>query len=148
MRRALLFIVIIVILIGSGFLTVQLAQQANNTGAPPVPGMRVQTNNPEASALVATTTKGSIFLAFAGFVIFNMVGIGATLAVIFWFLNRSINRAKVAPNREFSFSLAADKPNSLGGTIARRPAIAIGGLIVVVVGAALALALLGLFSPR
>ncbi len=146
MRRALFLIVIVLILIASGFLSIQLNQQANSGAA--LPGMRVQTDNPEASVLVTTPTKGALFLGFAGFVLFNLVGIGVTLAIIFWFLNRQVVRARNQPNREFDFSLAAARPNSLGGTLARYPAITIFILVVLVVGAALTLALLGFFTPR
>lgn len=146
MRRALIFIVIIVILIGSGFLTTQLVGRTPD--APPVPGMRVQTTNGAASALVATPEKGTLFLLFAGFVVFNLVGIGATLALISWFLTKQINKAKAAPPSEFSFSLATNQPNSLGGALAKRPAITIGLLLILVIGAAVTAAALGVFTPR
>jgi hypothetical protein len=144
LRRALFLIIVVLILIGSGFLTIQLSRSSGGA----LPGMRVQTENPEASVLVATSQKGTLFFLFTGFVLFNLVGIGVTLAVIFWFLNRSVNRAKVRPNSGFDFSLSPAKPNSLGGTLAAHPRITIGIVFVLVVGAALTMALLGLFSPR
>ncbi len=144
MRRALFLVVIVLILIGSGFLTIQLG--ANSGSA--LPGMRVQTDNPDASVLVATPQKGTLFFLFAGFVIFNLVGIGVTLAAIFWFLNRSVNRAKARPNSGLDFSFSPDKPNSVGATLAAHPRITIGVIFVLVVGAALTMALLGFFSPH
>ncbi len=145
MRRALVLIVIVLILIGSGFLTTQLASRASDAV---LPGMRVQTTNPAASALAITPDKGTLFFLFAGFVIFNLVGMGATITALFWFLNKQITKAKQAPNQEFSFSLSANNPNSVGGALARRPAITIGILLFLVVGAAVTMALLGVFTPR
>jgi type III secretory pathway component EscV len=145
LRRALVLIVIVLILIGSGFLTTQLASLSADAVPP---GMRVQTANPAASALAITPDKGMYFLLFAGFVIFNLVGMGATIAAAIWFFNKQITKAKQAPNQEFSFSLSANNPNSVGGVLARRPAITIGLLLFLVVGAAVTLALLGAFSPR
>lgn len=140
-----MFIVIVLILIGSGFLSIQLSQQARS-GA--LPGMRVQTDNPEASVLVTTPSKGALFLGFAGFVLFNLVGIGVTLAVIFWFLNRQVARVRNQPNHEFDFSLTPSRPNSLGGALARYPAVTILILVLLIVGAAVTMALLGFFTPR
>jgi len=145
LRRAFFLILVVLILIGSGFLTTQLSRQ---TGGGALPGVRVQTDNPAGNVLVTTPEKGTLFFLFAGFVITNLVGIGATLALIFWFLNRSINKAKARANNEFSFSLSASRPNSLGGALARRPAITIGLLLFLAVGAALTAALLGFFTPR
>ncbi len=145
MRRALFLIIIVLILIGSGFLSIQLSQQA---GGAALPGLRVQTDNPEASALVTTPQKGALFLAFV-FVLINLIGGTATvLALIFWFLNRQVAVVKTEPNRGFEFSLATGKPNSLGGVLTRYPAITIGIVLILVVGAALTAALLGFFTPR
>lgn len=145
LRRALVLIVIVLILIGSGFLTVQLATRSADAT---LPGMRVQTTNPAASTLALTSDKGTLFFLFAGFVIFNLVGMGATITILAWFLNKQITKAKTAPNQEFSFSLSASNPNSVGGALARRPAITIGVLLILVVGAAVTMALLGVFTPR
>lgn len=146
MSRALLLIVIVLILVGSGTFAYLISQQP--AGAPPIPGMRVQTNNPAASALVNTPEKGTLFVLFAGFVVFNLVGMGATIAIIAWFLDKQLRKVRHEGNKSFSFSLAERENASLGGVLARRPAITIGIFMVLVIGAALTLALLGFFTPR
>ena len=147
MRRVVILLVIAVILIGSGFLSITLSQQAGHSG-PAVPGMLVQTNNPDASVLIATPQKGFQFVVFVAVLIGSLGGLAALITFLIWVLNRQLTVAAKIPNEPFSFALNSAQPHSLGYVVARRPALTIGVALVVVLGAAMTAALLGLFSTH
>jgi hypothetical protein len=133
LKRALFLIIVIAIMIAGGFLSATISRQ----GVGAIPGMRIQTDNPEASTLQVTSVKGGQFFIFAAVALGSVVGMGATLALIFWFLNRQVVQVRHEPNTGFEFSLNAAQPNSIGGVLTRRPAVTIFLVIVVVVSLAL-----------
>ena len=147
MRRVLILLVITVVLIGAGFLSITLSQQAGSTGT----GggvFQVQTNNPDASVLAMTAQKGALLLGLVFLTFALLGGLTTGLTLVTWFLTRQISRVRTAPDHPFSFSLSSTQPNSLGYVLARRPALTVGVSLValfVVVGF---LALLGAFAPR
>lgn len=55
----------------------------------------IQSTSPDASVFEATPGQSAAFFLMAGFIVFNVLGVGLTLAGIFWFLNRQITRAQV-----------------------------------------------------
>lgn len=59
-----------------------------------------QTTDPAASAFMATNGQALIFLGVVGFILFNVVGAGLTLAFVFWLLNKQVNIAKEMPSLE------------------------------------------------
>ncbi|MEM9951965.1 MAG: hypothetical protein AAF846_10210 [Chloroflexota bacterium] len=59
-----------------------------------------QTMDPAASAFMATNGQAMLFLAVVGFILFNVIGAGLTLAIIFWFLNKQVTIAKEMPTLE------------------------------------------------
>ncbi len=129
MKRALFLIVIVVVLIGGGFLSTVISKQ----GARAVPGVLVQTNNPEASVTTVTPEKGALFFIFVAIALGSVVGMGAILAIIFWFLNRQVVRVRRQPNEGFDFTLNAAKPNSVGGLVTARPSITIAIIVVLLI---------------
>lgn len=54
----------------------------------------VQSSEPNASPFVATPQQAMQIVFWGGFVIFNVLGLALTLALIFWFLNRSLVRER------------------------------------------------------
>lgn len=56
-----------------------------------------QTTDPIASPFMATNGQALQLLAVIGFVIFNVVGAGLTLALVFWLLNKQVKIAKEMP---------------------------------------------------
>lgn len=176
MRTLVIIVVIVAILVGGGLLT-NLLSQSNTAN---LPGVRVQTNNPDASALVMTPDKGLVYVVFLGWLLFglpvppfvlNELGLlpeslknimlaipqmpGGlipailTFALLAWFFNKQVNRAKQLPSQAFSFSLNPRRPNSLGAALTQRPAITtaiVVGLIVVV--GVIAAIVSGAFNPR
>lgn len=87
MKRLMIVFAVILILVISGGLTAQIASNGNQLS---IPGIVRQTTDPDASALDMAPWKAEQMFLFVGFVVFNLVGIAATLAALFWFLNRQI----------------------------------------------------------
>jgi hypothetical protein len=145
LKRALFLIVVIAVLIGGGYLSTVISRQ----GANAVPGVLSQTNNPEASVSTVTPEKGAIFFIFVAIALGSVVGMGVTLAIIFWFLNRQVVRAKQQPNEGFNFTMNAAQPNSVGGLVTARPAITITLIVLALIAlSAAAAVVLGVFNVR
>jgi hypothetical protein len=149
LRRVLILLVITIILIGAGFVSITLSQQASSGSTGAGGGVfQVQTDNPDASVLAMTAQKGELLVGLVLLTLAVLGGLTTGLTLITWFLTREISHVRKAPDRPFSFSLNSTQPNSLGYMLARRPAVTVGVSLValfVVVGL---LALLGAFAPR
>jgi hypothetical protein len=87
-RRGTLILVLVVVLILGGFLMIALLTSGPQ-GALPV---RVQTNNPEASTVMATPTQALAFIIFAAIALGSLAGGGVVLSLVFRFLDREITR--------------------------------------------------------
>ncbi len=144
MKRALFLIVVVAVLIFGGFLSYTLSRQ----GSAAVPGIQVQTNNPEASVVAVTPQKGAIFFAFAAIALGSMIGMGVLLALIFWLLNRGVSKVRQAPNEGFAFSMNASTPNSVGGVLTRRPSVTITIVVALIALLAFLAYAFGVFTPR
>ena len=79
-------------------------------GAAAVPMIKVQTENPEASPFTVTTDKGAYFFVYVALCLGSVVGMGATLALVFRLLNRQVEIVKQEPDR------AANTPKSASAT--------------------------------
>ena len=90
MRRALLIITVVIVLIAGGYISVAISKQ----GAA-LPGQRVQTENPEANVFTVTADKGAIFFIFTAIALGSLIGMGVVMAILFWFLNRGVARARL-----------------------------------------------------
>lgn len=91
MRRALLIITVVIVLIAGGYISNAISKQ----GAAALPGLRVQTENPEANVMTVTPDKGALFFLFTAIALGSVVGMGVVMAILFWFLNRGIARARL-----------------------------------------------------
>lgn len=60
----------------------------------------IQTTNPNASVFDATPEQAAQIIIWIAFVLFNLVGAGVTLALLFWFGSRAVARARAMPERE------------------------------------------------
>ena len=87
MKRAAFIIGSLLLLIIGGGLTAQIAQQG---GRDAIPVFVIQTDNPDASVFESVPWKAEQLLLLIGFLLFNLVGIGVTIALIMWFLNRQV----------------------------------------------------------
>ena len=145
MKRALFLIVVVAVLIFGGFLSYTISQQ----GPAAVPGVRIQTNNPEASVTAVTPDKGAIFFLFTAIVLGSLVGMGVTIALIFWLLSKGVTKVRQMPDEGFDFTLNASSPNSIGGLLTRRPSVTIAIIVVALITLSAILAVaFGVFTPR
>ncbi len=78
--------VLLLVIIGGG-LTAQIAQQGPRDA---IPVFVIQTENPDASVFESVPWKAEQLVLFIGFVLFNLIGIAATIAIIMWLLHRQV----------------------------------------------------------
>lgn len=91
MRRGVLILAgLVVLVIAGGVLTAGIG-----AGIPTI----IQSTDPAASPFAATPEQANLFLFWIAFVIFNLVGAGLTIALIFWFLSREVKVVNEMPNR-------------------------------------------------
>lgn len=91
MKTLVFILILLMVLVGGGLITAQLA---STNGLQNMPAARIQTSDPEASVFVATDWQAQQFFVMVGFILINLIGIGVTLAAIFWFLSRQIASVK------------------------------------------------------
>lgn len=108
MKRFALIIAIIVLLILGGAITANITSTNSNTL---FPAALKQTDNPDASVFVSTPQKSELLFLLVGFIIFNMVGMGATIAVVMWFLHRQVKSARASDGTGTN-ALQASQPES------------------------------------
>lgn len=53
-----------------------------------------QTTDPSGDFLTATPDQAVAFLLVAGFIIFNVLGAGLTIMIVFWLLNRGVSAVR------------------------------------------------------
>lgn len=95
MRRLVFLIVALFILIAGGGLTMQLIAGGGSL----LPVLQ-QVSAPDASRTVVLPWKAEQFFLMVGFILFNLVGIGVTLAALFWLLDRGVRRSKAQAANE------------------------------------------------
>jgi len=83
--------VLVVLLIGGG-LTAQLISQGDSSLLSPV--LLKQTDVPDGSTMAMSPWQAEQLVIFIGFVLFNLLGIAVTIAVIMWFLHRGVKIAE------------------------------------------------------
>ncbi len=91
MKRLALLIVILAILGAGGTLT---ALTSGDWSATSIPGAKVQCADAACSTFLAEPWEAGQFILLIGFIVFNLIGIGATLALLFWFLNKQVASVK------------------------------------------------------
>jgi hypothetical protein len=90
-KRLALLIVILAILGAGGTLT---ALTGGDWSATSIPGAKVQCADAACSTFLAEPWEAGQFILLVGFIVFNLIGIGATLALLFWFLNKQVASVK------------------------------------------------------
>lgn len=103
MKRLGIFVVIAILLIGGGALSTLIPP---GTAPEVLPGAIITTTDPEASVFHATPGQTQWLVILIGFIVFNMVGMAVTLAIVMWFLNRGISFAKAKPDGDGSVKVA------------------------------------------
>lgn len=92
MRAFITIVAILLILIIGGGLTSMLV--SNNGGG--VLPILTTTNIPDASPTVVLPWKAEQFFLLVGFILFNLIGMALTLALVFWLVDRGLRRNKSA----------------------------------------------------
>ncbi|NWF68049.1 MAG: hypothetical protein HXY40_03095 [Chloroflexi bacterium] len=92
MRNFGILVVVIALMLLGGGLTAQLAHTDFTQLLPIVR----QTNVAEGSFISPAPWQAQQFMLLVGFILFNLVGIAATLALIMWLLDRQVRRAKAS----------------------------------------------------
>lgn len=87
-------ITVVIVLIIGGYISNAISKQG--TGA--VPGLQTQTNNPNANVEAVTPVKGAQFFVFSAIALGSVVGMGVTLALLFWLLNRQVKVVQDQPD--------------------------------------------------
>ena len=59
-----------------------------------------QTTDPSGDFLTATPDQAVAFILVTGFIIFNVLGAGLTLMIVFWLLNRQVTAVRQNPSPE------------------------------------------------
>lgn len=57
-----------------------------------------QTTDPSGDFLTATPDQAVAFILVTGFIIFNVIGAGLTLLIVFWVLNHQVTAARQQSN--------------------------------------------------
>ena len=57
-----------------------------------------QTTDPSGDFLTATPDQAVAFILVTGFIVFNVIGAGLTLMVVFWLLNRQVTAVRQEPS--------------------------------------------------
>lgn len=89
MRRFTFFVVLIILLLAGGGLTSLLIA----TGGQVLPILQ-QVGAPDASPTTMLPWKANQFFILVAFVLFNLVGIAVTLAIVMWVMDRGLKRGK------------------------------------------------------
>jgi hypothetical protein len=133
------------VLIAGGYLSYSTSVQSS----PTVPGVQIQTDNPDASTAAVTPQKGAMLLIATAVIGGSLVVVGGGLAWIFWMLNRQVTKVKQEPDTGFDFSLNPAAPNSIGAALTHRPTVTIAVVVVALVAlSAFIAAVFGVFSPK
>ena len=95
-NRMTILIAVLVVLGGSGLITSILA---GNDIAEVLPFL-VQSGDPEASTMAAEPWQAEQIFILVGFILFNLIGMAATIAIIMWFLHRGVAEVRAEPATE------------------------------------------------
>jgi len=87
-RYGVLIGLVLLLLIGGG-LTALL-----NSGEGAILPVLQQVEAADASPMTMMPWKANQFVLLIGFIVFNLVGIAVTLAIIFWFIDRGIRKSR------------------------------------------------------
>jgi hypothetical protein len=87
-RLAIVVAAVLVLLIGGG-LTAQILVGGGHSL------FLTQSTDPDASVLSAAGWQAEQLVLFIGFILFNLIGIGATIALVMWILHRGVKEVEV-----------------------------------------------------
>ncbi|MBK8027878.1 MAG: hypothetical protein IPK19_42515 [Chloroflexi bacterium] len=89
MRRFSILIGLVLLLLIGGGLTALL-----NTSDGQVLPILQQVGAPDASPTLMLPWKANQFIIMIGFILFNLVGMAVTLAIVLWFVDRGVRKSR------------------------------------------------------
>ena len=87
MKRLAIVVGIVVVLLISGGLTAQILIGGDSL-------IITQSETPDASVLAAAPWQSEQLVLFIGFILFNLIGMAATIAIVMWFLHRGVKQGE------------------------------------------------------
>lgn len=88
-RLGIVIVLLLLLLIGGGLTSLLVA----NNGGGVLPVLQ-QVSRPDASPTVVQPWKADQLFLLIGFILFNLIGMAVTIAVVFWLLDRGIRRSR------------------------------------------------------
>ncbi|MCY3836262.1 MAG: hypothetical protein OXF83_07500 [Anaerolineaceae bacterium] len=85
------FFLALIILLAGGAFTVLLLDQGSDSI---IPATIQQVEEPQASTFLATPGQAEQLVLATGFILFNLIGMGATIALLMWLGERGIRKAR------------------------------------------------------
>lgn len=107
MKIFIVFVVLIVLMLAGGGLTAQLLTNSGASFGDGLLPILTQTNLPDASPTTILPWKAEQFFLLVSFVLFNLIGIAVTLALVIWFLDRGLRRGKATAEATASKQVTA-----------------------------------------
>lgn len=102
MKGFILLVVLLAVLMAGGALTAQLTA---SEGVSILPILEV-TSSPDAARTVMLPWKAEQFFLLVGAIVFNLIGIAVTIALVIWFIDRGIKRSQSKTPGETSAQVA------------------------------------------
>jgi hypothetical protein len=96
--RFIIILILLAVLVVGGGLTLQLVSEGGDV-ASLLPYLQ-QTEDPAASPLYAESWQAEQFFLMVGFILFNLIGIGVTIALIMWLLDRGVRISRAAETEQ------------------------------------------------
>lgn len=90
MRRFSILVGLVLLLLIGGGLTAYLT----NSGGDVLPILQ-QVGAPDASPTTMLPWKANQFIILIGFILFNLVGMAVTIAIVLWFIDRGVKKSQV-----------------------------------------------------
>lgn len=90
MRLLGILVVLVVLLLVGGGLTSMLVADGGGSLVP----ILQQVGSPDASVTTVLPWKAEQFFLLVGLILFNLVGIAATIAIVLWLIDRGIKKSK------------------------------------------------------
>ncbi|MFQ3565557.1 MAG: hypothetical protein SNJ59_01030 [Aggregatilineales bacterium] len=104
MRTFIVTVGVLLLLAAGGGLTALLI---TSQGSGLIPILQ-QTAVPDASVSQVAPWQAEQFFLLIAFVLFNLIGIGLTIALLFWLLDRGIRRSKVEAEQAAKSEIAVE----------------------------------------
>lgn len=89
MRRFSILVGLVLLLLIGGGLTAYLS----NSGGQVLPILQ-QVGAPDASPTTMLPWKANQFVLLIGFILFNLVGMAVTIAIVLWFIDRGVKKSR------------------------------------------------------